>query len=257
VPFAPAEHDAVIYPLIRCIEEIPCNPCIDSCPKQSIKIPGDSIMGLPVFDGECIACTKCVSVCPGLAINLIQPDFDGGRETSLLIIPFELDSGDLFAGRRVETVDMNGNPVGEGEIVAFRKSPLDEKRLLVSVEVPRSQAFDVAGFTVLEAEEGEWGGGIAEPVTDDTIVCRCERITAGEVRAEIRSGVYDMNILKATIRTGMGACGGKTCTELILRLYREEGIDLSLVTLPTGRPFVSEVPLAAFAGVDGGDTCDS
>jgi hypothetical protein len=51
----------------------------------------------------------------------------------------------------------------------------------------------------------------------------------------------------------MGACGGKTCTELILRLYREEGIDLDDVTLPTERPFVAEVPLSAFAGVKGGD----
>jgi hypothetical protein len=71
------------------------------------------------------------------------------------------------------------------------------------------------------------------------------------VRREIRNGVRDMNILKATIRTAMGACGGKTCTDLILRLYREEGIALSEVTLPTSRPFVAEVPLAAFAASGG------
>ena len=62
-----------------------------------------------------------------------------------------------------------------------------------------------------------------------------------------------MNILKATVRSGMGACGGKTCTELILRLYREEGVDFSEVTLPTDRPFVSEVPLSAFASVKDGE----
>ena len=120
------------------------------------------------------------------------------------------------------------------------------------IEVPKAEAFDVAGFVVQEPEEGWPGVGIAETVPDDTIVCRCERITAGEVRGEIRAGVRDMNILKATIRTAMGACGGKTCTELILRLYRDEGIDLSEVTLPTNRPFVSEVPLSAFAGAKGG-----
>jgi NAD(P)H-nitrite reductase large subunit len=116
--------------------------------------------------------------------------------------------------------------------------------------VPRDDALKVAGFTVLAPEEGGQGAGIGEPVPDETIICRCERITAGEVRAEIRAGVRDMNILKATIRTGMGACGGKTCTELILRLYREMGIDLSEVTLPTNRPFVAEVPLGVFAGAD-------
>jgi sarcosine oxidase subunit alpha len=58
-----------------------------------------------------------------------------------------------------------------------------------------------------------------------------------------------MNVLKATIRTGMGACGGKTCTELILRLYRELGVEPGEVALPTNRPFVAEVPLGVFAGV--------
>jgi len=240
------------YPLLRCVQEIPCNPCVESCARQSITMPGDSIMDLPVFEGECIACGKCVAACPGLAISLVQPDYDDENGTSLLILPHELDDGDLVVGRPVQTVDMEGEAVGEGHIVAFRTSPIDGKRKLVSVEVPKKDAYRVAGFLVLEVEYGSPGFGVAEPVTDGTIVCRCERITAGEVRAEIRAGVRDMNILKATIRTGMGACGGRTCTDLILRLYREEGIDLKEVTLPTNRPFVAEVPLSAFAGVDGG-----
>lgn len=252
ISFTPETENLKIYPIIRCVQEIPCNPCIDSCPRQSITIPGDSIMGLPEFSGDCIACMKCVSACPGLAINLIQPDFDGEKDTSLLILPYELEDSDLIVGRTVTTVDMEGNIVGDGTIVAFRISPIDKRRTLISIEVPKAEAFDVAGFVVQEPEEGWPGVGIAETIPDDTIVCRCERITAGEVRGEIRAGVRDMNILKATIRTAMGACGGKTCTELILRLYRDEGIDLSEVTLPTNRPFVSEVPLSAFAGAKGG-----
>ena len=46
--------------------------------------------------------------------------------------------------------------------------------------------------------------------------------------------------------TGMGGCGGKTCTELILRLFRAEGVDLDEVTLPTIRPLVQEVHLGDF-----------
>ena len=114
--------------------------------------------------------------------------------------------------------------------------------------MPKSEALRVAGFAVLVPDKAETGFGIAEPLPDDTIICRCERIMAGEVRAEIRAGVRDMNILKATIRTGMGACGGKTCTELILRLYREADVELRDVTLPTNRPFTAEVPLSVLAG---------
>jgi sarcosine oxidase subunit alpha len=244
-----------VYPLIRCVQEIPCNPCADSCPRNSIALRGDSIMNNPVFDGDCIGCANCVAVCPGLAIGLIMPEYDEQSKTSLLVLPYELETKDLVAGRRVETVDMEGNAVGLGTIVAFRTSNIDAKRKIVSLEVPAAEAYSVAGFTVLVPEAGEAGAWIGEPVPDDTIICRCERITAGEVRGEIRAGVRDMNILKATIRTGMGACGGKTCTELILRLYREMGVDLSEVTLPTNRPFTAEIPLGVFAGAesDGGE----
>ena len=247
-------HETKVYPIIRCVEEIPCNPCVDACAKCSIRLDSDSIMGLPVFDGECTGCMKCVAACPALAINLIRPDWDEETGRSLLVMPYELDPGDLAAGRVVKTVDMEGNPVGEGRIEKFRPSPIDEKRMLVSISAPKEEAPLVAGFLALEAEYGRTGQGRAEPISDDTIVCRCERVTAGEIRREIRDGVRDMNVLKATIRTGMGACGGKTCTELILRLYREEGVDLADVALPTDRPFVSEVPLSAFAGLDGEET---
>jgi sarcosine oxidase subunit alpha len=87
----------------------------------------------------------------------------------------------------------------------------------------------------------------------DEIICRCERVTASEIRALIRSGIRDMNHIKAATRAGMGACGGKTCTELIKRLFREEGIPLAEVTENVRRPLFMEVPLGAFAGVVTGE----
>jgi bacterioferritin-associated ferredoxin len=85
-------------------------------------------------------------------------------------------------------------------------------------------------------------------IADDEIICRCERVTAGEIRALIRSGVRDMNHIKAVTRAGMGACGGKTCTNLIKRLFREESVPLEQVTENTRRPLFVEVPLGALAG---------
>jgi len=83
---------------------------------------------------------------------------------------------------------------------------------------------------------------------DDPIVCRCERVHRSEIVAEIRKGVRDLNTLKATIRCGMGGCGNKTCANLILRVFKDEGVDLCDVTPFTNRPLVAEVPLGAFAG---------
>ena len=253
VDWEPVTVEGKAFPVIRCVEEIPCNPCVDSCSMCSIVIPGDPIMGLPEFVGECSGCLKCVAACPALAITLVRPDAGERDGNSIVVIPYEIGPSGLEEGREVRTVDFVGNVVGKGTVIKVRKAPGDEKRLLVSIEVPSEQAVDIAALLELEAEEGEMGSGMADSMSDETIVCRCERITAGEIRDEIRAGVLDMNILKATVRSGMGACGGKTCTELILRLYREEGIDLDDVTLPTERPFIAEVPLSAFAGIKGGD----
>ena len=48
-----------------------------------------------------------------------------------------------------------------------------------------------------------------EPLPDEAVICRCERVTAGEIRAALRNGVRDMNHLKAITRSGMGSCGSK------------------------------------------------
>ena len=81
------------------------------------------------------------------------------------------------------------------------------------------------------------------------MVCRCERVTAAEIRDLIRRGFRDINEIKAVTRAGMGACGSKTCNALIHRLFRDEGIPDGEVTEATRRPLFMEVPLGVFAGV--------
>ena len=41
-----------------------------------------------------------------------------------------------------------------------------------------------------------------------------------------------------------------TSTELIERIFREEGVPHDEVTPPTGRPFVAEIPLSTLACVE-------
>ena len=74
-------------------------------------------------------------------------------------------------------------------------------------------------------------------------------MTAAEVRKWIRKGVKDINELKGITKLGMGACQGKTCLPIVMRIFREEGIPEEEVTGNTSRPLVIEVPLGVFAGV--------
>ena len=46
---------------------------------------------------------------------------------------------------------------------------------------------------------------------DEIVVCRCEEVTAGEIRAAARAGAGDPNQVKAFTRCGMGPCLGRIC----------------------------------------------
>ncbi len=46
---------------------------------------------------------------------------------------------------------------------------------------------------------------------DDTVVCRCEEITAGEIRQIAAKGIAGPNQAKAFCRSGMGPCQGRMC----------------------------------------------
>jgi NADPH-dependent 2,4-dienoyl-CoA reductase/sulfur reductase-like enzyme len=52
----------------------------------------------------------------------------------------------------------------------------------------------------------------AERAADDLLVCRCEEISAGELRRAVRdTGACELNRLKALTRVGMGRCQGRIC----------------------------------------------
>lgn len=241
-----------VFPVFHCAQEIPCNPCLTICPQRAIRIEGDEIMGLPEFHGEdCVACEKCVAVCPGLAITLV--DFRVDNDFPVVTIPYEFHARTIHQGEMVTVLDTEGGVLGQVPVVKVREPKFADRALLVKVKAPRGIASRIAGIRLQEPWEPEAGPAWEERIADQAVICRCERVTAGEIRALIRQGIRDLNHLKAATRAGMGACGGKTCPSLILRLFREEGVPLAEVVPGTARPLFMEVPLGAFAGVVSGE----
>jgi Fe-S-cluster-containing hydrogenase component 2 len=237
-----------IYPIIRCTQEIPCNPCTETCPKRAIRIADGSLTGVPTFQGDiCLGCGQCVLACPGLAIVLVDERREGNGNHAIMTLPIELPYKAIHPDQEVETVGLEGETIGKGRVIAFRDAPSQNRRRLMLLAVPFGDRLRVAGIKVKEvAGDQQCRAGKHE---EDSIICRCERVRKSEIVKLIRTGYRDMNHIKAALRTGMGSCAGRTCTDLILGLFREEGVDLKEVTLPVHRPPGMEVPLGVFAGV--------
>ncbi len=250
----PAEATGVM-PVFHCSQEIPCNPCTAVCSQGAIYIDPDDIRHVPEFIGEqigkqCIGCEKCVTICPGLAITLV--DYRKDRENPTVTIPYEFLRDSIQPGQHVTVLDTEGTALGNVVVTRVRAAKANDRTILVQVTAPHDIARRIAGIQVQDTQVSEPMDHYVERLTDDVVVCRCERVTAGEIRSLIRRGYRDVNEIKAVTRAGMGACGSKTCAALIRRLFREEGIPDAEVVEGSKRPLFMEVSLGAFAGVEQG-----
>jgi NADPH-dependent 2,4-dienoyl-CoA reductase/sulfur reductase-like enzyme len=57
--------------------------------------------------------------------------------------------------------------------------------------------------------------GLFELANDDTIICRCEELTLGDIKSAIGKGTTEMNELKRLTRMGMGRCQGRMCAPIV------------------------------------------
>jgi NADPH-dependent 2,4-dienoyl-CoA reductase/sulfur reductase-like enzyme/Pyruvate/2-oxoacid:ferredoxin oxidoreductase delta subunit/bacterioferritin-associated ferredoxin len=239
-----------VMPILHCYQEVPCNPCTSVCPENAIRTEGDLITGLPYLSdqGKCKGCMACVAICPGLAVTLVDFRKDSGHP--MVTLPYEIWRAKVEKGRMVTVTDSDGT--GLGSYPVMRVSANKKKypgTLLVQVKMDAHLAPKAVGIRVQECYADTMEIYTKEPVPGNTVICRCERITAGEIRGAIRAGVRDLNQLKAVNRATMGSCGSKTCRPMILRIFQEEGIDPDTITDRVDRPLFVEVPMGVLAGV--------
>lgn len=104
--------------------------------------------------------------------------------------------------------------------------------------------------TVLEAAfpfPAHW----ARTLADETLLCRCEEISAGEARRAIAQfGINEINRLKAVSRIGMGRCQGRICGAAAAELLAgESGRGVEAVGRLRAQAPVKPIPLElALAG---------
>ncbi|MEU0677821.1 NAD(P)/FAD-dependent oxidoreductase [Streptomyces sp. NPDC006172] len=120
-------------------------------------------------------------------------------------------------------------------------------RLLGAAPDLRGRAAPVRARARQRSFAAELDGAYAAPVrweelvTDATVVCRCEEVTAGEVRDAVGSlGAGDLRTVKLLTRAGMGWCQGRVCEPGVAGVA---GCEL----VPAKRSLARPVPLGALA----------
>ena len=85
---------------------------------------------------------------------------------------------------------------------------------------------------------------LADLLTDDTVLCRCEEITVSQIRQAIAEGATTASAVRMLTRAGMGRCQGRMCGSSIAELLaRELGQPVEAVGQATPRPPIVPIPL--------------
>ena len=57
---------------------------------------------------------------------------------------------------------------------------------------------------------------------NETIICRCEEVLAGDLRKIVADGCTGPNQAKAFLRCGMGTCQGRMCASTVTEIIAKE-----------------------------------
>ncbi len=84
----------------------------------------------------------------------------------------------------------------------------------------------------------------ASQVADEVIICRCEEITAGEIRMAVNElGAVELNRVKALTRVGMGRCQSRMCGVAAAEIVSAcAGIDIRKVGRLRGQAPIKPIP---------------
>ena len=90
------------------------------------------------------------------------------------------------------------------------------------VKLARRERQHRRAFAALVADLFTIKDGVYDAITDDTLVCRCEEVTAGAIRAAVKPWGANVNFVKGATRCGMGYCQGRICGSVVEALVARQ-----------------------------------
>ena len=161
---------------------------------------------------------------PGLPLGKVITEFSGLRahETTRgdFVIGEAEDAPGFFNALGVESPGLTSAPaigLWLAERVAERLCASRKNPTIVSSDVsywPKTREMSPADLADLVARDPSFG----------RVVCRCEEVTEGEIRAAIRArvGARTLDGVKRRTRSGMGRCQGGFCTPRVIEILGSE-----------------------------------
>jgi len=86
---------------------------------------------------------------------------------------------------------------------------------------------------------------------DEVIACRCEEVSAGQIRRAVRLGASGPNQVKAFLRCGMGPCQGRVCGPIVSAIIAEaRGVPIAEIGNYRPRAPYKPITIGTLAGVE-------
>jgi thioredoxin reductase len=151
-------------------------------------------------------------------------------------------AGDGATVGGAQAAALTGTLAGCAALDDFKIAVRDVDRARARRQVTRLRSFQ-RGL----ARAFAWPADTMSALDDRVMVCRCEGISAGELRGALRAdfGPTEVNRLKAITRCGMGRCQGRFCALPAAELTAQTlGVPLESVGRLRGQPPVKPIPLA-------------
>jgi NADPH-dependent 2,4-dienoyl-CoA reductase/sulfur reductase-like enzyme len=91
----------------------------------------------------------------------------------------------------------------------------------------------------------------AGDAASDTVICRCEDVTAGEIRLAVAQGATGPDQLKSFTRCGMGPCQGRNCSMAVAEIIAKEiGSTIEAIGRHEVRSPLKPLPLGQIAAAE-------
>jgi NADPH-dependent 2,4-dienoyl-CoA reductase/sulfur reductase-like enzyme len=166
------------------------------------------------------------------------PERDGDGRSSVAGVYLAGDGAKILGARSAEASGRLGALAALGDLGL----PVD-KGEMASL---RGDVGTYAKFARGLAKAFPWPSEQASQLPDDAVLCRCEGVTAGDLRSVMReTGAQEANRAKAFSRVGMGRCQGRYCGLAAAELIAAEaGVPVEQVGRLRGQAPVKPLTIA-------------